>query len=323
MLVTQLDIKEFKGIKKFKKPIKLSKFTVMVGRNNSGKSSILEALSLLPHPFVIITPYGKSRRDLLVDLHHEKSSMVYGYSGTAEVDYIIDRNKWSIIMKENGDSETRIGETGEKVAQYEEPMANLLNKDIEEVRKMVFFIPSDSSFIKKLGEIDKKTQNLVTKLGAHIRATKLINECVNDNYTEIIFNLRELRVRKELSDNVFYINVRDLGDGVEKAIIIVLWIEALKPDIILWDDFEASAHPTLVKALLEYLSKKKSQVVISTHSIDVLYELMEIKPKDTKILQLNKTSDDILIYQSLSIEGLEDLIDANHDPRIIADALQL
>jgi predicted ATP-dependent endonuclease of OLD family len=39
-----MDIKEFRGIECCKTPLSLSNFTVLVGRNNSGKSSILESL---------------------------------------------------------------------------------------------------------------------------------------------------------------------------------------------------------------------------------------------------------------------------------------
>ena len=49
--VQELDIKEFRGVRKLKEPIKFKKINILIGRNNSGKTTILDALSLLPHPY--------------------------------------------------------------------------------------------------------------------------------------------------------------------------------------------------------------------------------------------------------------------------------
>ena len=51
MLINEIkSIKEFRGIKELKEPIKLSKFNILIGKNNSGKTAILESLFLFPHP---------------------------------------------------------------------------------------------------------------------------------------------------------------------------------------------------------------------------------------------------------------------------------
>jgi len=50
-----------------------------------------------------------------------------------------------------------------------------------------------------------------------------------------------------------YIKIEDLGDGVEKAVAIMLFANAYNPRIILWDDFETTAHPTLIRMLLNWL----------------------------------------------------------------------
>ena len=52
---------------------------------------------------------------------------------------------------------------------------------------------------------------------------------------------------------------------------------------------EAGLHPSLIDIFLGWLSEKKFQVVISTHSIDVLYSLTKLDPKDVKILFLAKS----------------------------------
>jgi predicted ATPase len=134
-----------------------------------------------------------------------------------------------------------------------------------------------------------------------------------------------LSARKERGESKppLYIKVKDLGDGIQKVVLTALWLEAMKPSLILWDDFEGSAHPTLIKVLLEWLSKKKWQVVMSTHSLDVLTSLLEVRPQDAHVLSLKKTNDDVLLHEDLSLTELEDVIETSQDPRKIVDSLKL
>ena len=50
VFVSRLELREFRGVRIVKEPLELSDFTVLVGRNNSGKTTVLDALYLLPHP---------------------------------------------------------------------------------------------------------------------------------------------------------------------------------------------------------------------------------------------------------------------------------
>lgn len=63
----------------------------------------------------------------------------------------------------------------------------------------------------------------------------------------------------------------------------MLLLEAVKPKIVLWDDFEVFAHPSLIETLLKWLTEEDWQVVLSTHSIDILYALLSIKKNTRKI----------------------------------------
>ncbi|MEA1893871.1 MAG: AAA family ATPase [Euryarchaeota archaeon] len=79
--ISEIDIKEFRGIKICKEPIKLAKVNVLIGKNNSGKSSLLEALYLFPLPRLHSTIYGGDRINQIGEGHSGTDSLVYGYSG--------------------------------------------------------------------------------------------------------------------------------------------------------------------------------------------------------------------------------------------------
>jgi AAA15 family ATPase/GTPase len=333
LFVESIDIKEFKGIAHCKTPLSFSEFTVMIGRNDSGKSSILEALSLIPL-FNYPLPYsGQNRYETIQRLHGGKSSMVYGYSGEALLTYKIHGKTWTLRIKDNG--EVHLDIEGTNKDELERNMIYAIGKALDipatdsrewaKIQSQVFFIPSDTSFLNdmfvKLGQ--EENRYMVTKMGSHARVTKeLINKCVDDSYTEILF-APELSARKEGENkSPLYVKLKDLGDGVEKVVLVALWLEAINPSLVLWDDFEGSAHPSLIRVLLEWLSKKHWQVIMSTHSIDVLTGLLEVRPKNAKVIQLKKTND-ILNQKDLTLEELEDIVDTSQDPRALVDSLTL
>jgi len=329
MIIDKLDISEFRGIKKCEEELEFSKFTILIGQNNSGKTAILEAIYLMQEK-TKKDPFFENHRSYIVQNMHagSPSSLIYGYDGVANIWYSSGNNSLLLKIDRNGNSDffmddkqwqgnredySRLSQIF-KIKSYTEDIARSFDYNI-------LFIPTKIN-IQSLIAIIKKEAERMTKIGAHRSIIKLINECVNDNFTEII--LETMRVRKEINDNVMYIKLEDLGQGLVKTIPPLLWIETYKPKLLLWDDFETSAHPTLIRNLIKWLSEKDMQVIMSTHSIDVLSEFIEESPKDATVLQLSKTHEDILRHKKLSLDDLEVIMEqGSHDPRLLTEALQL
>ena len=78
--------------------------------------------------------------------------------------------------------------------------------------------------------------------------------------------------------------------------------------MILWDDIEVAAHPSLIQSILEWLASSKRQVIISTHSIDVLHTLTLARPKDCKVIVLRKSTDDIVNHKAFSLDEVEEFL---------------
>lgn len=83
----------------------------------------------------------------------------------------------------------------------------------------------------------------------------------------------------------------------------------------------------MIKMLLSWLAKRDWQVVLSTHSIDVLYYLAdlsdEIEDFDAQIMLLKKDQKDILHHQELTIDEPEDLLEGNVNPRTLVSELKI
>jgi hypothetical protein len=327
--VTQLAIKEFRGVKSCKEPLRFSKFNVLLGRNNSGKSAVLQALSLLPDPH-LFQPMNLGlggnlpRISLLRHLTGSDSgSWIYRYAGEASLDFVVNHKKYHISLAP-GTVRELSGEGKKFQLGVPNEVCEYLGIEPEGCYNWAVFVPNDSEFLKKVEERLFIEWPKVEKSGSHIKVPReVINPAIDEKFTEVGPRYSALYVRKEIEDEPFHVNVRDLGDGVEKTLNILLFLDFCAPKLVLWDDFEISAHPSLVKSLLQWLNKREWQVVLVTHSIDVLYELVEIKPEDCAVIQLKKTSDDILVHRTLTVEEVEDYMSANNDPRLLVDLIEI
>lgn len=319
MFVRRLNIREFRGIKACDGALKFSNFTILIGKNNAGKSSILEALSLLPDPN--ITDYFTHQRKSsnLQELHQGSlKDLIYLYAGTANLQFGIEKSTAIIEISEVGFRTS----WNNKWTSTGAAISNMYELPHDKLSEMVLFVPFTTSILKDLENRMRSLKELIMKKGYHIELANFLNECVNDVYSELVF-LEPISLRKVYPDNKVYLKLKDLGTGAEKLIKIMALLEVLSPKLIIIDDFEAGFYPTMIKLFLKWLKKKKWQTIISTHSIDVLYYLVDIKPIDTSILQLNKSNEDILSHEVLTLDELEDLLDANTDPRLLLDALRL
>ncbi len=337
IFVSSLNLKEFRGIKETKEPLEFDKFNVLVGRNNSGKSAIVQALSLLPDPELGLpmglnvyfwSPRGSNiqswgnRRGVFNYLLGGENSAIYRYAGTAVLEFQV---KGKACQAKIGRGSPEFFVEGERIKDINAWLEQL-GIEAGRGKDSVAFVPNDSTFFKNLKVNLKQNWSIVEKSGAHYRIVRdIINKSVNETFTEVIPREDELHVRKEVNGSPFYVKVRDLGDGIKKMLSVLLWLEASSPELVLWDDFEASVHPTLIKLVLEWLMKKDWQVVLTTHSIDTLLKLLEIdaESKDSRVILLQKTPDDILLHKTHTLEELEDFVIANQDPRLLPDLLKL
>ncbi len=308
MLIQELSIREFRGIKKTIKPIKFSKFTVLIGRNNSGKSTILEAISLFPNPSSTEPIMGQARINTLLYLHPSElkgyRKLLYRYEGYAEIEFKVDNQKVSIDLQVNN---------------------FVLKKDHQIIKGAYFgtqyktiYIPNDTEIIQKIEIKIESLRKLIEKNKIHRNVAETLSKYVDDKYSEIVF-LTPLSIRKIFQDDSFFLELNDLGSGAEKIVKLMSLIEVLNPDVLLLDDFEAGLHPSLIKMFIEWLGEKKWQTIISTHSIDVLYYFNEARINNSSILQLQKSEEDILDYKELTFDRLRNLFDGNIDPRLLVD----
>lgn len=317
-----VDFIDFKGIRRCEKPIELAKFTLLIGPNNAGKSSVLEGLFLLPCPWTWhnLPILGKTKLEVFNQVHGGAEALVYRYSGKAKIRVKLE-GKDVELRATPRDFEVSVN--GERVPSSLNSLAIALRDATsdeinEELLRYTAFIPNNSEFVKTLKQGLIFHWNDVEKTNAHVRAIRdWIVRAVEDGFTEVLIRYSDMAVRKEVPNGVCYVRLEDLGDGVKRFLPAILWIETLRPRVVLWDDLEAAAHPALVKVILERLLSGDWQVVAATHSLDVLNSFVELDPEEGKVVQLWKSADDVLHWKSLTVEDVEKLLESGQDVRKI------
>ena len=325
-VIESVEMKEFRGIRACKEPIRLSRFTVLIGRNNAGKTSVLEALSLLPVRSindVRFSPVGWTMKQFMEFLHGGPASLVYGYTGRAIIDYVV-RGKKITWEYEAGSVRSSISSI--------EVLARLFGiRPVREHRKLlssILLLPNDARFFTELANgLRKKDEwSKVEKSGANTSIVELIDKVINDRFTEASVRFDSIVLRKVIGkeghkERIIHVEVADLGDGVERVLLYGLWLETYRPKVVLWDDIEASAHPGLIEAVLEWLASRDWQVVLTTHSSDVLDRLVAIEPEGASVVVLKKRPDDVLEPRTLSLEELREKLESHVDVRREVDIL--
>ena len=357
VFVKEVDIKGFRGIKTLAKPVKLRKFNVLIGRNNVGKSAILQALYLLSTQ---TQPYNADPISFLTKLIGSSKSLVYGYTGKAEISYVFEPRTAIENVVVHGKSVDRLsidssiltissdgsvmrryrvalGEVIEEVNSNEmvqilsktatvyTPIHNLVERFLlGEKNALTLYIPNKDEAFLSLHDFVFSNAERIVKEGLNIRIiTEHLNRVVYDKFTEVFPGPgNELYVRKEVESKVLYTRLKDFGEGVKRFTLIYLVTELLNPLMVLWDDVEVAMHPSLLDTALNWLARSDRQVVVSTHSIDVLNSVTLIEPRDAQIVMLWKDGNDIVYFRSLEIDEVEDLLDKHIDIRTLIEVIK-
>lgn len=346
-MVKRLKLENFRGVKKGE--IELGNLTILVGSNNSAKTTILEALFLLPNPFRLV-PYMTSldgapvtAASLVHEMHKTLNSqgyifLLYKYiaeEATIEWDdenYLkfvksgrtiyattnIPSFKGSRISTPKGDIESfgwlyLSDARGEGYPESQEKLLTseslLISSEFKEFS--YWYMNNNWANIFNLGIAKEVAQD--------------ISHMVNENFVNITiepFLGGNLSIFGFLEDGS-RIRLGDIGSGAQIYIISRMLYELKKPKILLWDDIEAHLNPRMLVRIGEWFSELIEdgvQVVVSTHSLEAVRILAEFN-KDAKIC-LTSLEDGVLNKKMMSSKEVEELLSAGVDVRL-ADTMIL
>ncbi len=325
-MIETIEISNFKNISNLK--LGLENLNVLVGSNNSGKSSILQAIQ-----FAIsvaqTTNFENSRwnnktkklptsltpEQLIYAPFRDVYSLAFGGKLKTEVKSAIqieftekdtlNKTKVQIRKGKNKNIATEIHNKpiGELLRKIEEPFSIYVPglagiPSFEELKS-----PGIVRRAAARGDANNVFRNIIWLLNTNDDSWNSFVKDVYDIFPDIeiiaTFNHERdehLNVQIKYSDKILPIDAS--GTGLLQILQILSYINIYKPKLLLLDEPDAHLHPNnqrkLARKLYELSVEKNFQIIISTHSRHFLYELQPIA-------KINWINSGVLIDEDINI----------------------
>jgi energy-coupling factor transporter ATP-binding protein EcfA2 len=302
--VSSVTVENFRAISECAEPVELGELTLVIGRNNAGKTSLLEALYLLAGGE---DPILNRWRDKRVSSAHGRD-LAHQYTGEYTVEALIDGHT---VTAELDATPPNLVVDGDQVGN------GLGNPQVDFVESENFsvFFDTETPFSEYTDRLRERWEE-IQAAGIHADTADFVSESVGEEFTEVLLDRGE--IRKEPDDGYpFMLDIEDLGRGVVKTIPVYTAVELLEPTLTIWDDVESSLHPTLLESLVEWLVDAPTQAVLSSHSIDVITAVLQADVDSVSFLSV-RTEDGTLHVDEYDQDELRKIVEnAGHDPRYL------
>ena len=351
-VLKSLEIQNFKGIKQGKLD-DLAQVNILVGRNNSGKSTILDALILLRSAVIGVDYLDARGVDQIIKRRAEPNrgqldydELWFGRNTTVPFVLLADldtdeslREEWrshgsgnrpesfNVIMSTAKDSSphkwTNRGDTGmAKAYQNSTPWRDITERFGENSATYLALVHLlDPGDIHR-GVADRIWPDLINDR-RDVQVTRMLNDIYDTNIDFVSFMPfpREPRLVAALPH--IGIAVDWLGDGLRYALNILALGVLLRGSALLIEELETHQHPEslrkLTQTLFELAKQQDLQLFLTTHSMELItyaLEAAEEKEIDLKLHHLRLDPRGTLTSTPFTRPNAELMLDIGHDPRL-------
>lgn len=333
-MIKDLCIENFRGFDNLKID-NIKKINFLVGKNNCGKTTVLEAINLMISILDLNTAYYINAIRRIKEDPEELKNLFHNFDckNNINLNYTLDTNKnynliiSPIIKKDNLFLNGIVSleytfSTTENKKNYKYSLENINSIERELLKynhniKGVYLSSAVeyNNLTNYLIEIlkNKNEKQLIEMISFFNKNIKAINILKNDIY----FNIESI-------DELVLSNI--MGDGLKKYLSIILPIVANKYNTILVDEIENGLHHKTIKHLLRSilnLSKNNDiQMFFTTHSYEVLKFLSEIvndefgDMKDTvNVINIVNTENKGFQSYNYDIDSVKELLENDSDIR--------
>ncbi len=297
-LIKKVIFRNFRGI--LKGEVELGPLTIIIGPNNSGKTTILEAL-LLTHGFRDVAGVPMSK--ILSSLHETLDSsgllhLIHNYGvkrNRAVTGYEVGDNLHTLVILVNNrirfyflkkvgnvDKLLRISiaevrDLGSEVAVLDKFSVGGSNT-LKALISNVLFIRHE--LLKDYMKYVYRDWHAIANSGVASKAAEWVSRCLGEDFIDVLAEPFGGRPSLQLyrADRT-RVRLGDLGDGARALLIAKILLEHLRPNLFLWDDVEAHMNPKALSMLASMIAdfiEGGGQAVVTTHSLEAALILSEV-----------------------------------------------
>lgn len=353
-MISSFSVRNYRGIKSCRVE-GLKRVNVFIGKNNSGKSLLLESLYLASAAFHFEEPlkkisskvkyllnrrcwrgysWGSAREVLWYEYDTENPISIRLTTGAGEV--VVDVFDWHPhplvkYQQDRGADHVCLIESSYYSSKTKSGYGRFPPSDVRKVfGEWISFFSGfrfiDSVLVQEMDVVEKKLWNDLLKK----RYDKLVVEVLREGYGVEVEDLtyttydegRTYQLAVKLPRTS--IRVDDLGDGARYAVLLVMVSALSRNTVLLIEEPESHQHPSgLAKTLDMFLTLVKEnniQVFITTHSLELLRLLKGIseeKKIDVRIFFLERSEEGVVDVRELAAENMKVLEEMGFDPRFL------
>jgi AAA15 family ATPase/GTPase/5S rRNA maturation endonuclease (ribonuclease M5) len=352
-MLTRIKIENFKGIK-YCEISDLGKVNVFVGRNNSGKSSILDALCLLrsafnPMLFNEPVPNLLLRRKAIERSMYMLRNFWYNYETTQRIKFNLEfksGEKLNIEVLFKNDSEFDIlledpsGMMGRLIegkyfgSAFIRLDGMILSQgNIQDIAKRYPHINTflreiviiDDYLARKLELLEMNVFNRIYEQRRDKRLAEKLNEVYNveaETLTYIPISPIMQKFRLSVTTKDLYLHIDDMGDGTKYAMVILFLCSLLKDTAFLVEEVESHQHSgaitKFIPELVKIANQQNVQLFLTTHSIEVLNVLSQLSEEyDIHLFYIENKNGYIDVRHLGRNVDFKILLDLGVDPRFL------
>lgn len=312
MRLDSIDIKNYRGIKDCKIE-NLEKINIIVGDNNSGKTSILEVINFLriPQDINYIKSIAGTRSILMPNYNHKVAyndlinifprdvenkeiSINYNFDNGSFINYKIQGEEEKIEIQDELQTQGKFIKTkaftGKIIIDSDFNKLNIFNGESKfyTIKHNFERISFDKEIINSnfVSTYDHLTQSLIANIIKDDKYKKRVIEKLN-NFNEDIIDLRKIP-DDTLNDDIEcienrngeYIPINTYGDGIRKMLGIANRLVDAENGILLIDEIETSLHYSIMKDVFDFVielcSELNIQLFITTHNSEVIDKILNV-----------------------------------------------
>jgi len=317
-MINQLGIRNFKSIKDLK--ISCKKLNVFIGEPNSGKSNIIEALSLRSQNAIGDTLNKEMFRynnvgDLFFDFNINNPIEISSEGFKTVLNYAIrddgsPENRFHFLLhaEKDKDRPTEISHDGQASSGGSNQMTNVHLYEYKRLSKFSY------SYTPHLSV--PHGDNLPSLLLSNSEYKKWVSDFLKSKGLTLTLKPsdNELLASKMIDGEIYSYPYFSISETLQRIIFYTIAIKSNKDSILLFDEPESNTFPFYTKFIAERIALDSvNQFFITTHNPYLLLSLIEKSKEEDLNVCIVQMRDYQTIVTQLNQEQTSEVLDLNSD----------